>query len=100
LRRLNDRQRRFVRSTPSVDFLVFRKAGREPILGIDLDGFAFHEDDSKQLARDRIKDDIFAICDLALLRLPTTGSAEDVKIREALEQADGSSAKRTVRAIP
>jgi pyrrolidone-carboxylate peptidase len=59
-----------------------------PVLAVEVDGFAFHENNPAQLVRDALKNDILAARGLPLLRLPTTGSGEEDRIRRALDNAE------------
>nr|WP_231974487.1 AAA domain-containing protein [Pseudonocardia sp. HH130630-07] len=86
--RLDERQRAFVRRRASVDFVVYNRISNAPLLAIEVDGFAYHENDPVQLARDAIKDAILEAHRLPLLRLPTTGSGEIDRIRRALDRAE------------
>lgn len=70
-----------------VDFLLFRKIDKYPVLAIEVDGTAFHAPNSKQAERDQKKNHILAVCRLPLLRLRTDGSGEYEKIRAALWDA-------------
>jgi hypothetical protein len=47
-----------VQHRASVDFVVYNRVTSEPLLAIEVDGFAFHENNPDQLARDRHKNDI------------------------------------------
>lgn len=86
LTRLSGEQRRYVNNGASVDFVLYHKLDKSPVLAIEVDGFAFHENNPRQLERDRWKDGIFQTYGLPLLRLPTTGSGEDQKIRMKLDE--------------
>ena len=86
LSRLGSEQRRYVNNGASVDFVLYHKLDKSPVLAIEVDGFAFHENNPRQLERDRWKDAIFKTYGLPLLRLPTTGSGEDQKIRMKLDE--------------
>ena len=66
-----------------VDFLLFRRMDKSPLLAIEVDGAAFHAEGSIQAGRDEKKNRIFARCGIPLLRLRTDGSGE----RERMEQA-------------
>ncbi|HEY0248266.1 MAG TPA: AAA domain-containing protein [Gryllotalpicola sp.] len=83
---LTPEQEQYVRHRASVDFVVVNSVTRRPLLAIEVDGFAFHENDPAQTARDRIKDAILAAHRLPLLRLATTGSGEDQRIRAELDR--------------
>lgn len=67
-----------------VDFLIYNRITKAPVLAIEVDGFHYHKEGTRQAARDRMKDEIFAKYEIPLLRLPTNGSGEIQKIKEAL----------------
>lgn len=70
----------------SVDFVIYYKLNNSPILAIEVDGSASHENNPKQLERDRLKYNIFRTYILNLLRLATTVSGEGDKIRMKLNE--------------
>ena len=70
-----------------VDFLLFRKMDKSPLLAIEVDGTAFHAAGSAQAERDQKKNHIFKKCEIPLLRLRTDGSGEREKIMVALQAA-------------
>ena len=84
---LTPRQRDYMSNRASVDFVVYNRVTNEPVLAIEVDGFAYHENNPAQLERDGVKDSLFQHHGLPLLRLPTTGSAEPRRIRNALDAA-------------
>jgi hypothetical protein len=87
---LTDRERNFVlHPWAHVDFLIYDTFGKQPILGIEVDGWAFHRPGSLQSERDEIKNSVFQRANLPMLRLSTTGSCEDAVISEALRNALG-----------
>ena len=87
LDKLNENEKRFVTDTDShVDFMIYNKVGKMPILAIEVDGYAFHKEGTKQHERDILKDGIFAKYDLPLMRLNTTGSCEKEKIVSKLNR--------------
>ena len=67
-----------------VDFLVFNKLGRIPVLAVEVDGVSFHQVDSLQSKRDQLKDSIFSKYELPLLRFRTNGSEERHRLEAAL----------------
>ncbi|WDL97762.1 AAA domain-containing protein [Alicyclobacillus sp. ALC3] len=85
LNKLNANERQYIQNGASVDFLVYHKMDRAPVLAIEVDGFTYHENNPKQLERDHMKDRIFAAYGLPLLRLPTTGSEERNRICSRLD---------------
>ncbi|SCZ80505.1 AAA domain-containing protein [Pseudobutyrivibrio xylanivorans] len=68
-----------------LDFLLYKKLGKEPFLAIEVDGFNYHKVGTAQHERDLKKNSILEKCDLPLLRLPTNGSGEREKIIAAIE---------------
>ncbi|WP_116951743.1 AAA domain-containing protein [Jiangella endophytica] len=85
LTRLTPEQAAYVKHRASVDFVVYNRVTNRPLLAIEVDGFQYHENNPRQLARDALKDQICASYDIPLLRLPTTGSGEEELIRRRLD---------------
>ncbi len=74
---LDDRERFFVEHPWShVDFLLFNKMDKEPVLVVEVDGYQFHQQNPKQLERDRLKDGILKQIELPILRVSTNASGE------------------------
>jgi hypothetical protein len=67
------------------DFMVYRKVDKSPVLVIEVDGYAFHREGTRQAERDALKDAVLAKCGLPILRLSTVGSDERNRIRKKLE---------------
>lgn len=86
--RLTAAQVSYVEKRASVDFVVYNRVTNEPHLLIEVDGFKYHEDDPRQRERDARKDAILRTYGMPLLRLPTTGSREEQRIRNALHEAE------------
>jgi hypothetical protein len=86
--RLTPAQRAYVQHRASVDFVVYNRITNQPLLAIEVDGFAFHENNTDQRARDALKNEILDAHQMPLLRLPTTGSREHQQIRQALDNAE------------
>ncbi len=59
LDRLDEEERKFVKHRSSVDFVIYHKLDRSISLAIEVDGFAFHENNPEQMDRDRKKENIF-----------------------------------------
>ena len=72
-----------------VDFLIFDKMGKSPVLAIEVDGFNFHHEGTKQAERDKIKNSILEKYALPLIRFSTTGSGEKEQLMEALKSIQG-----------
>ncbi len=72
------------RESTHVDFMIYNKLSKMPVLGIEVDGFNYHKEGTKQHERDIMKDTIFEKYGLPLLRLKTNGSREKEIITEKL----------------
>jgi superfamily II DNA or RNA helicase len=69
-----------------LDFLIFNKVSKQPVLAIETDGYAFHKSGKKQAERDVKKDHILEKYGIPLLRLSTTGSGEQEKLEFKLKE--------------
>ncbi|WP_343319131.1 AAA domain-containing protein [Arthrobacter sp. TMP15] len=86
LTKLTPEQAAYLRHrTTTLDFVVYNRITNRPAFAIEVDGFAFHENDPIQLARDAHKDAICAVYHIPLLRLATTGSGEENILRGWLD---------------
>lgn len=68
-----------------VDFLIFSRLTHQPILVIEVDGFAYHNTD-KQRERDLLKNEILRKYSIPILRLNTTESGEKEKIYSKISE--------------
>jgi superfamily I DNA and/or RNA helicase len=69
-----------------LDFLIYNKLGKTPILGIEVDGFEFHKQGTKQFKRDEMKDKILEKYNFPILRFKTNESNEKEKLTKKLLQ--------------
>ena len=84
---LNDYERQYtVRDGTHIDFLIFDKVTKMPVLAIEADGYIFHKEGSLQYERDQMKNSILDKCGLPLLRLSTLGSNEYTAISKAIDK--------------
>ena len=67
-----------------VDFLIYREIGKEPVVAIEVDGFHFHKQGTRQHERDQLKNSLFEHSGLPLLRFRTNGSGEEHAIKAFL----------------
>ena len=82
---LADDELKFFRNPNShADFLVYNKMSKKPILVIEVDGIAYHEQEKKQLERDAKKNSILKKAGIIILRLKTNESNEEKRIRATL----------------
>jgi len=83
---LNDEEKTFVENPWShIDFIIYSKINKQIVLAIEVDGWAFHENNPKQLKRDKIKDGILNKYDIPLIRFATNGSGEEEKLFKMLK---------------
>lgn len=67
-----------------IDFLIYNKVTKHPVLAIEVDGYWYHKEGTKQARRDAIKEHILEILGLPLIRFATNGSREKEKLSEKL----------------
>lgn len=83
--KLDEKEFKYVaNSLTHIDFFIFRKIDKAPVLVVEVDGYAFHANNPKQLERDRMKDEILEKYNIPILRLPTNGSGEEDILKEKL----------------
>lgn len=78
----------FIKHNSRLDFLLYSKIDKTPILAIEVDGVSFHNNEL-QKERDNKKNNILNSIGLPLLRLSTDGYSEELKISENLSKAMG-----------
>jgi superfamily I DNA and/or RNA helicase len=77
-----------------VDFLIFNKLDKEPVLTVEVDGHEFHRNNEKQRIRDAMKDKILEQVSLPMLRVATNESGEREKLIEKLNKVVNMSANK------
>jgi Superfamily I DNA and RNA helicases and helicase subunits len=84
---LTDEEQKYARHhNTHLDFLIYNKLGKNPILAIEVDGFEYHKAGTEQAERDKKKNIILAKYELPLLRFLTTGSGEKQKLIDKLTE--------------
>lgn len=84
---LNEEERAFaMHPWTHVDFLIFNKLDKEPVLVVEVDGHEYHRNNEKQRYRDLMKDKILAQIDLPILRCATNESGEKERLIRELER--------------
>lgn len=95
LSKLDNREKAFVNSGVShLDFLIYNRVSKRPILGIEVDGYRYHKEGTKQAERDKIKDDILAQYGVPLVRFATNGSDEARILSGTLDEIMGTGVKK------
>ena len=84
---LNEREREYTQNPLThIDFLIYRKIDKSPVLGVEVDGVQFHKEGTKQADRDKIKNHVMETAEIPLIRLRTDGSNEKQILKEELEK--------------
>jgi len=84
---LNDEERKYAMHPAShLDFLIYNTINKKPVLAIEVDGFHYHKQGTRQHERDKMKNRILEIYNIPLLRFPTNGSEECIKIEQFLTE--------------
>jgi superfamily I DNA and/or RNA helicase len=89
--KLSGREREYAtHSWTLVDFVLFKKTSKTPILTIEVDGWAYHHADNsksnKQKERDSNKNNILKKFNIPLIRFSTTGSNERETLSKKLRE--------------
>lgn len=87
--KLSDIEIKFLNNNSRVDFLIFEKFGKTPILVIEVDGVQFHENNLAQIERDKKKNSILDKYNIPYLRLSTNWSWDREKIIERIRLLRG-----------
>lgn len=84
---LNEQECRYVMNPAThLDFLIYNRISKKPVLAIEVDGYEYHKKDTVQASRDALKDHILELYQIPLVRFKTNGSGEKEKIAELLDQ--------------
>lgn len=87
MRLLNEEELKFVTNTwTHIDFIIFNKMDKKLVLAIEVDGYYFHREGTKQQERDNIKDKILKKYEVPLIRFSTTGSGEKKILEEKIRE--------------
>ncbi len=84
---LNERECEYARNSAThVDFLIFKRISKKPVLAVEVDGYEYHKTGTEQAERDKMKDRIMELYGVPLVRCATNGSGEREKIVGRLEE--------------
>ena len=84
---LNERECKYARNSAThIDFLIFKRISKKPVLAVEVDGYEYHKAGTEQAERDRMKDRIMELYGVPLVRCATNGSGEREKIVGRLEK--------------
>lgn len=83
---LDEQEQKYVMNMLThIDFLIFNRINKKPVLAIEVDGYAFHKEGTVQAEKDVMKNHILEVYEVPLLRFKTNGSGEREEIVRKLE---------------
>lgn len=84
---LNDEECRYaMNSATHLDFLIYSRVSKKPVLAIEVDGFRYHQEGTRQAARDQMKNHILDLYGIPYLRFTTNGSGEKEELVQRLRE--------------
>ncbi|HPJ40571.1 MAG TPA: DUF2726 domain-containing protein, partial [Spirochaetota bacterium] len=84
---LNEEECRYaMHSSTHLDFLIYNRISKKPVLSIEVDGFHYHKKGTAQAERDRKKNHILELYGIPLLRFATNASGEKEKLTAKLRE--------------
>ena len=85
---LSEREHQFAHCPLThVDFLLFNKMDKSPVMVIEVDGVMYHPRRGRQAERDAVKNHVLSNCKIPILRLRTNESEEEARIESMLKKA-------------
>ena len=72
---LSEEEKNYINNGARIDFVIYDKMNKKPILFIEVDGFCYHKNNPKQLKKDKLKDNIASKNKINILRFETGGNA-------------------------
>ena len=87
---LNKEEIRYAKNPAThLDFLIFNKISKKPVLAVEVDGYKYHKKGTDQATRDLLKNNILKKLEIQLLRFKTNGDSEKEKLKESLDKLLG-----------
>lgn len=84
---LNDEECQYAMNPSThLDFLIYNRISKKPVLAIEVDGFYFHKEGTRQAERDKMKNHILELYEIPYLRFATNGSGEKERLSEKLQE--------------
>lgn len=68
---LSEKESKYVNNGARIDFVIYDKMDNKPLLFMEVDGFAFHKNNPKQLKKDKLKNSIAKKNSIDIVRLET-----------------------------
>ena len=82
---LSEEELKFVNRNSHIDFLIYNKFDKQPVLAIEVDGYVFHHK-QEQIIRDQKKNNILKKCNIPLLRFATNDCCEEEKLIKKFDE--------------
>ena len=84
---LNDEERRYaMHNSTHLDFLIYNRLSKKPVLAVEVDGYYFHKEGEEQAKRDKMKNHILELYEIPYLRFATNGSSEKERLSAKLKE--------------
>ena len=85
LEKMTDEEKKFATNPLThLDFALYSKISKRLLAAIEVDGYTYHKEGTKQAERDLLKNSILEKYDIPLLRFSTTGSGEKERLENLL----------------
>lgn len=69
-----------------IDFVIYKLIDNSPFLAIEVDGYKYHQEGTKQAERDKLKNEILEKYNIPILRFKTNGSDEEKLLLETFKK--------------
>lgn len=69
-----------------IDFVIYNKMDKKMFMAVEVDGYAYHKEGTRQSERDIMKDRILQKYDVPLIRLKTIGSGEEKILEDSINK--------------
>lgn len=84
---LNEEEKSYVNNDwTHIDFVILNKMDKKIALAIEVDGYYYHKEGTKQQERDKLKDRILEKYEVPLIRFSTIGSGEEKILEERIKE--------------
>lgn len=88
MEQLNDEELKYASNIwTHIDLIIYNKMDKKLILAIEVDGYCYHKEGTKQQERDKLKEKILEKYDIPLIRLSTIGSGEEKIVENGIREA-------------
>ena len=100
LNELEEEERKYASNVwTHIDFVIFNKMNKEMVMAVEVDGYLYHKEGTKQQERDKLKEKILQKYDIPLIRLNTIGSEEGIILNDAIKKVFEQEKEVTVQNV-